>query len=162
MPRAAGTKTSTTTRTKSPAETATKPRTAKSKSAATGSAAKTREPRAPNYMVEVFHDWYEHSELLGVIPITAKDKDEAFKIADALYHVPWTPYVPPMKQFDAERCEMRVWTVSEWQNRAAATLSKGKAKLAKVEAAEAAKPKRPKRTRKAVSESAGNPSTKAS
>jgi hypothetical protein len=108
-------------------------------------ASKARTPRTVEYMAEVFHGWMEHTELLGVIPITAKSRDDVYAQADALYHHNWKPFVTPGRKFDREQLEIRIRPLAEWAKRATTLLAKATVKLEAARATEAAKAAKPKR-----------------
>ncbi|MBT3328271.1 MAG: hypothetical protein HN396_18765 [Gemmatimonadales bacterium] len=101
------------------------------------------------FMAEVYHGWMEHTELLGVIPISGKNRDDAYAQADALYHHNWRPFLPAGRRYDRELLEIRIRPLAEWNKRAATLLSKATVKLAAAQAAEAAKAKKPTRRRRA-------------
>ena len=110
---------------------------------------KTRTPKTVQFMAEVYHGWMEHTELLGVIPISAKNRDDAFRQADALYHHNWKPFLPPGRRYDPAQLEIRIRPLAEWNKRAGTLLSKATVKLEAAQATEAAKAKKPTRRRRA-------------
>jgi hypothetical protein len=110
---------------------------------------KARTPKTVQFMAEVYHGWMEHTELLGVIPISGKNRDDAYAQADALYHHNWKPFLPSGRRYDREQLEIRIRPLAEWNKRAATVMSKATVKLEAAQAAEAAKAKRPTRRRRA-------------
>jgi hypothetical protein len=121
---------------------------------------KTRTPKTVQFMAEVYHGWMEHTELLGVIPISGKNRDDAFSQADALYHHNWRPFLPAGRRYDREQLEIRIRPLAEWNKRGETVMSKATVKLEAAQAAEAAKANKPVRRRKAKPKPA--PAAKAS
>ena len=110
---------------------------------------KTRTPKTVQFMAEVYHGWMEHTELLGVIPISGKNRDDAYAQADALYHHNWRPFLPAGRRYDREQLEIRIRPLAEWNKRGETVMSKATVKLEAGQAAEAAKAKKPTRRRRA-------------
>jgi hypothetical protein len=124
-----------------------KPKPGASTSGTRASATKTRTPKTVEFMAEVYHGWMEHTELLGVIPISGKNRDDAYHQADALYHHNWKPFLPAGRRYDRELLEIRIRPLAEWNKRAATVMSRATVKLEAAQAAEAAKAKNPTRRR---------------
>ena len=112
------------------------------------SASKTRTPRVVEFMAEVYHGYMEHTELLGVIPISGKNRDDVYAQADALYHHGWKPFVAPGRRYDREQLEIRIRPLAEWTKRGAMLLTKATVKLEAAQATEAAAAAKPKRRKR--------------
>jgi hypothetical protein len=149
MPRKSDPKPAAASTTKPKPKPAGRPKAGTSASGTGGAKPQTRTPKMVQFMAEVYHGWMEHTELLGVIPISGKNRDDAYAQADALYHHNWRPFLPAGRRYDRELLEIRIRPLAEWNKRAATLLSKATVKLAAAQAAEAAKAKKPTRRRRA-------------